>query len=285
MHDHPSERAGASPLLAVAGFAMLLTPFLMANPWFGVKSDLWPWGLFRSSTDVLVKAAFALWTVIGLWAFITAFRSSRRGRAVPLMALSLVLLVWICTQHAGLTIEHYNFDEMLSFIILGGSALAVGHPSTRRIARIGLLFGGLGVLAYYALNSEAGSVSVMEQTVDEVRLAMAKGVDAVGPPADHQIELVTAPRIVLMIAASLGILVAIGLPGAFLGKLIFVLLLIALAGRIVAGPIVMQQTNVEDMVQQLVTVLVAGGLALWLVGSAVIADAMRADDFTQGVRS
>ncbi len=258
-----------SPPLAVTGFLMLVTVFLLANPYFGVSDTAWPWEtLVQARTSPLLKVVFFAWIITAFWCLLTAFTQARRTRAVVATGLGAILIVACSGEDAGFTIRDYNLMKMLPMIALGAGLLLAREPAVRGTGRA---VAGLGAAFLVWSLATAfigdGNTSRLQIYVEEMGLLFADFGHEFEEQPNH-LWWTLIPQTLVFLSAICGLLAAAGVTGRRFLLAGFILLLLALLWPLGVGTVFRLQEGggLRDAATEIVNSFVGHGLLLWMLG-------------------
>ncbi len=262
-----------SPALAVTGFLMLVTIFLMANPWFGVKESVWPWeALVLGQSGALLEVILVTWVVTAFWCLLTAFTEARYLRGLVTTALAAVLLVECSGGGGGFVIEDYNFNNMLPMIALGAGFLLARREATRGVGT--LLAGAGGALLIWALAiGFTNSTSRLESYFTDMGIVLADPGHEF-PEMLHHFWWNLLPQTLVLVAAALGLLAACGLRHRHVLRAAFIILLAGIVLPMAVGVTltIKESAGARDILGQVTNNMVGHGLMLWMLGVFALSD-------------
>lgn len=264
-----------APGLLTAGVFMVLGLLLYANPRFGFGASRWPWELLQGDTALSTKVTILLWTLAGLWGFVSALGIAPRTRSVLTVGLAFVLIL-TCTwsELAELRVDT-PLLALLAMVALAAGLLLLDDPETLPLARILTFGGGLLVTWWFAFSFQE-KTPYLVTLIDDVRGIFQGRLTS--EAVWHQL----VPNLALLLAGLLGVLIGLGAGGrgwvgTGLTLLLIVLLLPALSD--LAGQLGADDGGGSDagsiVAEHGTAALVTSGLALWLLASHGVADLAR----------
>lgn len=266
-----------APSLVVGGVMMLLTVFLVANPWFGVVERLWPWEMSaRGLHDPLIQTVLYIWIATALWILILGLTRAQRVRSVGAATLVAVLLVECTGRGGGFVIDLYNLNQVLPMAGLGAGFLIARRRNTRGLGRI--VTGISSLVLIWVLAStfvEEGTVLQITSHWRDLQLVAADWNHEFARP--NHVWWTLIPRSLVILAALAGLLVLLGVTQRHYLMGGFVLLLLGVIFPFGVGSVLLLEDGggMDLVVQQLAQSLMSHGVALWYVSVFVIFDLAR----------
>ena len=264
-----------SAALVIAGSLMLLAALLRANPWFGANTA-WPWAILWENRSPLLTANWSLWLGSGVLAVVLGIWGTRRWRGVLLGATALVLLFTCYSGLAGLMIEGSSVP-----LLAGTSLLMAGFllQSTERAYGAASALSATGaLLAVWALACAFDyGVGVAPRAQLVVlggdMLARLTGGDVVMDRLNYDDDLASYGA--LLVACLVGLLGLLRVRGSLAGGIGLALVLLFFLIPPVAGyvrALGAEGFDATTLAKHASEVLIPAGLALALLGAAVLAD-------------
>jgi len=277
----PAGRGFVSLGLLTAGLLVLAGLLLEVNPSFGHVAA-WPWEHMQAAVPLAIRGNLVLWTVLGLWALLTALCPAMRRRSTLTLALgTLALLLASANAQYGL-----QLDEARPFLfVLAAAALAAGLTLVFRrrggLATTALLLGGALVLfGLQATGFEIPQMSRIAGLEHSIRNAIQGTLPAEMNTPDRVWGGYAAEAAVLL-AALLGLITALGLRTRWLAVAAGLLLLAgmllpaaAYTGMALQGGFTWPRLG-RALLGGADHALVQSGVALWLVLALAAADLVR----------
>lgn len=270
--EPPAHAFAPGPL--AAGVFMLLGLLLYANPQFGFRASQWPWELVHGDAPLATKATILLWALAGLWGLVSAVGIAPRSRSVLTAGLAFALLLLCTLPELGELRVDTDLVALVAMIALGSGLLLLRDVETVPLARVLAFGGGLLIAWAYAFSFREQTPTLVE-LVRDVRALFGSG------PGSGEVTQVLLPRLVLLAAGFLGVLLGLGAggrrwAGTGLTLLLVFLLLPSLADLVDALGEEAPRAEAGRLVAEHGTAaLVSSGLALWLLASHAIADLAR----------
>jgi hypothetical protein len=277
--DAPRSRSLA---LVIAGSLMLLAAVLRANPWFGSANTAWPWQILLDSRSPLLTANWSLWLGSGLLAVVLGLWGTRRWRGALLGATALVLLFTCYSGLAGLMIESSSVSLLAGTSLLMAGFLLQTADRAAGADRALRATGALLVLWALACSFEYDAgVAPRAQLFGfgSDILARLTGGDVAVARVNYDDNLASYGA--LLLACALGLLGLVRLRGTLAGGLGLALVLLFFLIPPVANyfrALGQEGFDATTLAKHANQVLVPAGLALALLGAAVLADLARAAD-------
>lgn len=278
-HSTPSPQPiatpdGTSPILAISGFLMVAALFINANPYFG-QERLWPWELMGLAlASKFVQYEIVLWAAAGLFALVMAFTGAVRLRSTVLVGLTLLFVAQGARNQSGLRITRFEINEIIPMIAMGAGLLLLLRKQLTNTARLLVGLGAVGFLWAYALRFGTDVFAPEIVTIGH-DFAAVLDADTVTPTAAMYFWVQLIPKFLLLGAAILAVLVALGLTAKRFLWVVTIFLVVALSAPLVARVVtslVMDQAETPTMASALFAGMIADGALLWLLGSAALAD-------------
>ena len=279
----PAEEATArrrSLALVISGSLMLLAALLRANPWFGSANADWPWEILLKQRSPLLTATWSLWMGSAVLAIVVGGWGTRRWRGVILGATCLVLLFTCYSGLAGLMIDTNSVP-----LLAGTSLLMAGfllQSVERAPAAATALSATGGLLVIWALACAfdyapgAEPRSQLGALVNDMLARVTGGdVSLARPNYDDALSSYGS----LLVGCAIGALGLVGVRGALVGRIGFTLVLASFLIPFVASyarALAQDGFDATALAQHASQALIPAGLALALLGAAVLADLARA---------
>jgi len=279
----PADEATArrrSLALVIAGSLMLLAALLRANPWFGSANTAWPWEILLESRSPLLTASWGLWLGSGVLAIVLGGWGTRRWRSVVLGATCLVLLFTCYSGLAGLMIDSNSVP-----LLAGTSLLMAGfllQSVERAPAAATALSATGGLLVIWALACAfdyAPAAEPRSQLTALVHDALARLTGGDVSVARPNYDDILSSYGALLLGCVVGALGLAGLRGALVGRIGLTLVLASFLIPYVASyarALALEGFDATTLAQHASQALIPAGLALALLGAAVLADLARA---------
>jgi hypothetical protein len=276
------EQSGLAPGLAVTGFLMVATAFLYANPSFGQRAR-WPWEEFDAQSSPLVKVTFFLWFLTGLWALFTALAPMRQLRAAACALFSALLLTACVSRHAGFTVTIPTLAQMLAMIVLASGFMVARTEAHRRVGRLLAFAGGALLIVWHAVvfDDETG-YAYLELLVRDGLAAIGGETDELSAAAERQGNVwgYLVPTWTVLVSALMGVLTGLGVSGRLWCWIGFGVLAAGLCIPVVSAAVQSETGDAHAFSALALHLLVAHGLALWLLGTFTVVDLVRAREVT-----
>lgn len=285
LHD----RAPNPPSLALAcaGFVVVGTTFLLANPWVGVH-ERWPWESFARLDGLLAKTLALLWFATGVLAILLALGKSWGARTVILGFLTTILVVALHSHESLFAVTSARLlDGLLWTALLGAGLLATTQEEKRHVGRTMAGVGGALLLIYHFLSVDPlhPHMARLHGLIHDIGVWMHLGADAVRPDRLNHIWFTTLPDAALVFVAVLGCLVGLRLVGKRFAWFGFVLLLLLLVSPWIVQSVartwpefakteLRPERTPGHFVGDAVRMLVNQGTALWMLLTAILFDAV-----------
>jgi len=269
----PLASSRLSPALAVTGFLMLVTVFLMANPWFGVRQSVWPWDALAAGQDsVLLQVMLVLWVLTAFWCILMAFTEARRLRAVVASAAAAILIVEATGGGAGFVIEGYNLNNMLPMIGLGAGLLLARGDATRRLGRLVAVVSAVLLLWSQAAAFQDGA-SRFEAFFDDWSVVL-RDVGHTFGDHPHHLWWDLVPQALILVGAAVGLLCGLGITQRVFLWIGFAALLAGILMPMGTGMVLTldSEAGAREVLGQVTGNLIGHGLLLWMLGVFALRD-------------
>lgn len=266
---------GASPLLFLAGVALLGSLFLLANPYGNGPYEGWPWEAFRPDGPPLRWGLAALWALAGLVSLGMSLLPSHGARGSILAVLGAGLAAALALTPTSLFAPTAHVGQLLAVSLLAGGLVRSGDADGGASARVGAACGAILLLLHVALFASGADVTPLAG-LDLVRAdAMHLGEEGVAldqalrAGASNTVPLAAGA---LLVAALLGVLAGLGLRAKWLGRLGWLLAAVGLSWPAFAPAVMDGPLAAATLETAARTALVDRGGALFLLASALVAD-------------
>lgn len=271
-------RPGRSPVLLVTGALMILTLFVLANPWFGVRTKDWPWEAFFGANvaaqpgGLRTIALTSLWLLTGLWAFLFSLRGPVRLRAMGLATFSTLLLL-LCDQGGGpFPLVTVTAMSLIPVVLLGAGLWLArsprAHGTSRFLAGCGAFLVGWALISGWGVSPNV-SLGAYQGLLDDVGSSWKEHF---APPEMFWRALL--PQSLILLSAAFGVLVALGLSLRRTTTLVFFLLLVGVWMPPVAAALSGNASTPEGaaLAGDVMGSLLGAGTLLWLLAVFSVAD-------------
>ncbi|MEZ6009307.1 MAG: hypothetical protein R3F05_16310 [Planctomycetota bacterium] len=266
---------GGSPLLFVAGLALLGSLFLLANPYGNAFYEGWPWDAFRPDGPPLRWGLAALWALTGFVSLGMSLLPSQGARASILAVLGAGLVAALALTPASLFAPTAHVGQLIAVAVMAGCLVRSGDPDGGSSARVGAACGAILLLLHVALFASTSNVTPLAG-LDRVRAdVMHLGEDGVGLDAALRAgPAMTVPlaSAALALAALLGVLAGLGLRARWLGRFGWLFAAIGILWPTLSVPFVDGPLDAATLEAAARSALVDRGGALFLIVSALVAD-------------
>ena len=267
--------------LLIAGIAALLGLLLYVDPTRSLANRLWPWERFADLT-LAEQVAQGLWVVLGIWVVATAFIPAFGRRSLLTLALALVaLLLARAPETVGPVLElPRSVPWMAGVAALTAGSWLVLQDRFGLATRL-LLGAGALVMIWLLFGRFEDGASRAVWLADELK-ALFQGSSARGESGPIHVWKDLAPQVGVLLASACGLLLALGVrvrAFAWVGVLLLVAAVL-LPGATRMGAVLSGRSFGFDVLgtalaEGLVTALLQGGAALWLLLSLAATDLVR----------
>ncbi len=265
-----------STTLVIAGSLMLLAALLRANPWFGSANTAWPWEILLESRSPLLTTTWSLWLGSGLLAVVLGLWGSDRWRGVFLGATALVLLFTCYSGLAGLMIEENSVSLLAGTSLLMAGFLLQATERAPGAASALSATGALLIVWAMACSFDHGAGTAPRAQLFLMvgdMFARLTGQDVSMARVNYDDDL--AAYGALLLACVVGLLGLLRVRSTLVGGTGLALVLVFFLVAPVASyfrALGQEGFDATTLAKHASDVLIPAGLALALLGAAVLAD-------------